>query len=123
MGICVVYPFNLVPINVQHCNNKHPFDLVHYIIYTFGGNEMQICVVYLFHLVPINVHHCETGRPFNLVPNIIYTLGCSAMCVCVEHPFNLVPNIIYALGGNEMEKWFVPINHHCKLLRLNTHLI
>ena len=42
MGICVVYPFNLVPINVRHCKAERPFCLVPNIIYTLGGNEKDI---------------------------------------------------------------------------------
>ena len=63
MGICVVYPFNLVPINDHHClKAEHLFNLVPNITYTLGDNEMVICVVYLFNLVPSNVHHCKQLR-------------------------------------------------------------
>ena len=64
MGICVVYPFILVPINGHHCKAECPFNLVPNIIYTLWGNEMGICVVYPYNLVPINVHQCKAERPF-----------------------------------------------------------
>ena len=58
IGICIVYLFNLVPINVNHCEAERPFNIVPNIIYTLGVNEIGICVVYLFNLVSTNVHHC-----------------------------------------------------------------
>ena len=56
MELCVVYPFNLVPINVHHCKADNLFNLGPNIIYTLGDKEIGIFVVYLFNLVPIIIH-------------------------------------------------------------------